>query len=440
VPPALPLLADTNLDRILAWRDGRAVRARELLGQAQALAGRLPSAHFAVNLCEDRYAFLVAFYAAVLAGQTNLLPATRTPHAITETLRAYPDSYALAERVPGTAPARLFVIPRAAGVDTTAISIPAISADRIVAIGFTSGSTGQPKAHPKSWGGFCASTARNADLLCAQDTAPNLVATVPPQHMYGLELSVLLPLRSAAAIHTGMPFLPADIADALTQVPAPRILVTTPHHLRALLQADVTPPALAAIVCATAPLDATLATAAEQRYATQVIEVFGSTETCVIAHRCTAYTPQWQLYAGIELHPQPDGAVVNAPYFSAPSPLQDLVEVLDSGRFLLRGRNGDLLEIAGKRASLAEINRSLLAIPGVRDGVVFALDPDAHGIRRLAALAVAPDLCEADILRTLREVVDPAFLPRPLRRVAALPRNAVGKLPRAALLEALRAG
>ena len=57
---------------------------------------------------------------------------------------------------------------------------------------------------------------------------------------------------------------------------------------------------------------------------------------------------------------------------------------------------------------------------------------------RLAALVVAPALSEAEILAVLRAAIDPVFLPRPLRRVGALPRNATGKLPRDALLQALR--
>ena len=65
--------------------------------------------------------------------------------------------------------------------------------------------------------------------------------------------------------------------------------------------------------------------------------------------------------------------------------------------------------------------------------------PDSEGpVQRVAALVVAPELDEAAVLAALREVVDPVYLPRPLKRVAALPRNATGKLPRGALLEALR--
>ena len=103
----------------------------------------------------------------------------------------------------------------------------------------------------------------------------------------------------------------------------------------------------------------------------------------------------------------------------APVPLQDLVELLPQRLPACYGRNTDLLEIAGKRASLG-LTRRLLALPGVQDGVVFQLDADRAGVRRLAALVVAPQRSEAGLLAALRLAIDPAFLPRPLRRVAAL--------------------
>ncbi|MGH8040515.1 MAG: AMP-binding protein [Rudaea sp.] len=431
---SLPLLADPDLSRPIAWRDGAPVCASAFLAEVLALAAQLPGQRYAVNLCEDRYRFLVAFCAVAVAGQTNLLPGARTPLAIAETLHANPDSYILSERTLADVPAYQFVMPEPRA-DTTG-PMPSIPTDHVIAIAYTSGSTGAPKANPKTWGAVCASTRFNAAVLCGNG-APSLVATVPAQHMYGLELSVLLPLRSRAAIHAAQPFFPADIADTLALLPTPRMLVTTPHHLRALLRADQDLPTLEAIVSATAPLDAELAQATETRWNTRVIELFGSTETCVIARRRTASGEPWHLYAGVALLPQPDGTWVSAPHFSAPVLLQDLVEVLADGHFHLRGRNHDLLEIAGKRASLADLNRRLLSVPGVRDGVVFTLDADARGVSRLAALVVAPDVDETQILVALRAAIDPVFLPRPLRRVAALPRNATGKLPRVALLEAI---
>jgi acyl-coenzyme A synthetase/AMP-(fatty) acid ligase len=146
------------------------------------------------------------------------------------------------------------------------------------------------------------------------------------------------------------------------------------------------------------------------------------------------------LYEGVNLHPQPDGTVVDAPQLSTPVTLADIVSLSPGGRrFQLRGRHADMLEIAGKRASLGDLTRRLLAIPGVRDGVVLQLDGgDALDVHRIAALVVAPGLDEHAILDALRRSIDPLFLPRPLRLIDALPRNETGKLPRAALLELLQ--
>ena len=57
----------------------------------------------------------------------------------------------------------------------------------------------------------------------------------------------------------------------------------------------------------------------------------------------------------------------------------------------------------------------------------------------IAALVVAEGLDEAGIVDALRSSIDTAFLPRRVRRVAALPRNDCGKLPRDALLRMLQA-
>ena len=113
----------------------------------------------------------------------------------------------------------------------------------------TSGSTGDPVPHAKPWGLLVrnarAEAGRLAGALGRADLAGiALIATVPPQHMYGFESSVLLALHGGAVLDAGRPFFPADIADALARVPAPRALVTTPFHLKTLLDADVALPAV----------------------------------------------------------------------------------------------------------------------------------------------------------------------------------------------------
>ena len=426
--------------RVFAFGTSGAITLAQFVGEVRAVAALLPPAGFALNLCEDRYRFIVALCAAALRGQTTLLPPSRAPAVVAEMLAQHRDSYALtdvlahgeaavaAARPQWCLPA---VLPQSEGETL------ALPDDLLIAIGYTSGSTGRPKPNPKTWASFRASTAQNlaalADLL-DHDAQTPLVATVPPQHMYGMEMSVLLPLLGPVAVHGERPFFPADIARALRDATTPPLLITTPVHLRALVESDAQLPHLRAIVSATAPLSRELALAAEARFGCEVRELFGSTETCVIARRRTAHEAAWTPLPGVQLMPQPDGTAVQAPHLSQPVVLADLVEVHADGRFELRGRNADLIEIAGKRASLGDLTRRLLAVPGVRDGTVFQLDPCPRtGVARLAALAVAPELDETVVLAALRAHVDAVFLPRPLRLVGSLPRNETGKLPRAAL-------
>lgn len=427
-------------ERFVAIDGARAVTLASFLHHVRGVAASLPPARHALNLCEDRYRFLVAFCAVAMRGQATLLPASRAPAAIDDALAVDPGAYCLGDARFALPPPRYHRLPDE--LPELDGPVPEAASVLLAAVGFTSGSSGQPTAHRKTWGSFRASNAQN--LRALSDLWPSgatlrIVATVPPQHMYGIEMSVLLPLLGGAAVHAARPLLPGDVARCLEEAGGPRLLVTTPVHLRALLDSDIVLPPLAGIVSATAPLTQGLAARAEDRFGCQVRELFGATETCVFAQRRTAREPAWTAYPGVQLRPQPDGTLVRAPHLASPVLLADLVEPLGGGRFLLRGRNADLLEIAGKRASLGDLTRRLLAIEGVEDGVVFQLGEDGDPVRRIAALAVAPGLDEAAILRALRATCDPVFLPRRLRLVPRLPRNETGKLPRQTLLSLLEA-
>ena len=443
----LPLFAPAAPDRPIAYRHGRPVLLAEFRQDVAAIIERLPRGAFMIDLCEDRYRFLAAYAAAAHVRHTVLLPPSRVEQIVAEVEASYAGSYRIDDAMvdaaiswdpgPGT---------RVSGRDREAdesrsVSVPA---NHTIMIGFTSGSTGEPQRFPKLWGGVAAGAARNmaairSALGCDDSTPLSVLATVPPQHMYGMEWSVLLALIGGVAVHSGRPLFPADIAQALDELEPPRVLVATPVHLRAIVQSAQRFPPVHLVISATAPLDQPLAAAVERKLGGRLLEVFGSTETGAFASRRTADEATWRAYDGVALTPQPDGTVVNAPWFTGPVVLQDIVELQDEGRFVVRGRNTDMIEVAGKRGSLGDLTRRLLAIEGVQDAVVFQPDADsAATIRRVAALVVAPRLTSAKILEQLASGVDPAFLPRPLVIVDSLPRNEVGKLPREKLLQALR--
>jgi len=435
VADRVPVLAHRDLARPVAWRAGKPVSAGEFLGQAMALAERLPVGRHLFNLCEDRYRFAVTFAAALIAGKTNLFPPSRHDQALASVAAAHPDAGAVAEEPIAVLGERVLHFPD--DLDRTPWSgpVPAFPAEHPAALVFTSGTTGTPQPNLKRWGQLCITgKAACAALGLADLDGFNVLGTVPAQHMYGFESTVLLPFATGGAFHPARPLFPRDVQTALEEMPAPRVLVTTPIHIRACVDAGVLLPPLAAIVSAAAPLAPELAAEAERRYATPLMEIYGFTEAGQVAVRRTTASLVWNTMPGIRVVAAGDGFAVEGGPVHGRVPFSDIVRRLSETEFALEGRATDLVNVAGKRASLADLNRALTAIPGVLDGV-FHMPERARGrVDRLMAFVVAPDRSKREILAALRRAVDPAFLPRPLVKLEHLPRAPTGKLP----LEALR--
>jgi acyl-coenzyme A synthetase/AMP-(fatty) acid ligase len=315
--------------------------------------------------------------------------------------------------------------------------VPDVDAEQLAAYVFTSGSTGVPVPYPKTWGKLVRCVRDGAGRLGLADGRSHAVlATVPPQHMYGFESSVLLALQSGGALCAERPFYPADVCSALEMLPRPRTLVATPIHLRALLASQTELPAADLLVSATAPLPRELAREAEQRFRAPLLEIYGSTESGQLATRRTARNEEWRLWPGVCLTLEDGRAWARGGHLEQPTPMCDELQPVDAERFLLRGRLADLVNIAGKRSSLSYLTHQLNSIAGVEDGVFFFPQephPSEAGIARVAAAVVAPQLDAARLIEALRQRIDPVFLPRPLLFVAQLPRNSTGKLPREAL-------
>lgn len=425
----LPLLTDASPQAAIATYRGEPVIVARFVAQAAQLARALPDARYCINLAGNRYHFLLGWVAACRREQVTLLPANQTPAVLAELQREYPSHHVFDD----TCAERLLAL---AAVPVTAPVEPAlewqIPEDRVTAIVFTSGSTGKPLAHPKTWGSlFHNSRLAARDVLGGM--ARNIVATVPSQHMYGLEASLLGALTAGCRIHDQRPFFPADVRAALDATPAPRTLVTTPAHLKVLAAAGISLPALHRVVSATAPLSTELAQRVESLWKTEVFEIYGCTEAGVMAHRRTTATPRWRVLAGSTLTQVGGVAEYHAPQLPAATPLQDVIEPHGDTEFTLGGRLGDMVKVAGKRASLAQLTRQLSSLPGVVDAALLVPD----GGERTAALVVAPGLSAPHILAQLRQLMEPVFVPRPLLVVASLPRNELGKLPREALLRLL---
>lgn len=440
-----PLVTHPHAEDVLAYRHGKPISVAHFLADVRQLAAALPAGRHVLNACGDRYRFAVGMAAALLADKISLLPPTLTPEMVRQVKSFAPDLFCLtdqpqsidlpqfswADAVTTRAPA-----PTGAGTDTC--DIPEIPASRTAAIVFTSGSTGAPVAHRKSWGGLVSSVRAEAARLGLLDgRRHSIVATVAPQHMYGFESTVLIALQSGAAISAAHPFYPADICLALATTARPCMLVTTPVHLKVLLASGLDIPSPDLVLSATAPMPPQLALAVEARLQAPLLEIYGSTETGQIASRRTTETAEWTLFPEVTLSAAQGRMWASGGHVEQATPMADELELVTSGHFLLHGRTADLINIAGKRSSLDYLNHQLNAVPGVIDGAFFMpdeADDDGDSVTRLMAFAVAPGMQASALLAALRERIDAIFMPRPLVLLDSLPRNSTGKLPRDTLL------
>ena len=449
----LPLLADRDPDAPLAWRAGVPVSARQFLADVARFAPGLPGEGPAVNLCADRYAFAVSLGAALVRGHASLLPPDARPDTLARLLESGgPHLFALTDDPKLQAPGmqRVLIENRASpggGADADADgAVPAIDAAMHAASLLTSGSTGVPQPHAKTWRTLVGDVAVAVKRLCRVLERPSLegltlVATVPVQHSYGLESSVLLAMLGGAAFESGRPFFPADVAKTLASVPRPRALVTTPFHLKTLLLSGIELPAVDLILSATAPLSPQLAQQAEQAMGGVLLEIYGSTESGQVATRRTTDSEIWETFGEIRVHAEPsaDGGperfIFSGDFMPEPTPMADVLELLDERRFRLFGRANDLIHVAGRRSSLAHLNFHLNSIPGVNDGAFWLPDEVADGVVRPVAFVVAPELSAGDIIAALRQRLEPVFVPRRVVQVKAFPREGTGKLTVRALRE-----
>ncbi len=442
-------------DAVLLGPEGD-ISADAFFKRVYELAEALPDATFVVNLAEGRLGFMLGFAAALVRRQTSLLPSGQGRGDWEQLARQYPGASIISDRAID-AP-RWFDLRPFLAMDTTVtpsasrqsagVQIPAVPADFTAAILFTSGSTGHPTAHAKSWGQL---TRGAANLSAALGWLPLMryavVGSVPPQHMFGLESTVMLPWHVGTPVYAYKPLLPADLDAALAQCARPCWWMTTPVHLRPPLQAATPLIGLSGIVASTMSLPAALAAAAEAKWQVPVVEIYGSTETGALATRRTATEEWWTPLRGVALKQQAEGEaqriLAAGSHIDVPVLLADELRLAPDGRFLWLGRSADMQKIAGKRASLSALNQWISEIPGVEDGVYFVPDAtgdaaahdDAHPTRRLAAFYVSATLSPEQVRTALRARVDPVFVPRPLLQVAQLPRNANGKLTQAALAE-----
>ncbi len=224
-----------------------------------------------------------------------------------------------------------------------------------------------------------------------------------------------------------------------------------------LIRTGATLPALRVVHATGSPFPQSLARELESLLGVEVVNLYGSTEGGTVARRAGSAPAEvaGDLIAGCRLQivddadvPLADGetGLIRIRRDGTPSGYVGGVGEAfrdgwfypgDAGRLVdgvlhLEGRRSELLNAAGVKIAPARVEAAALDFPGVRDAGCFS-EPDGRGNARLVIAVVSSAALDPIVLvRHLEQQLGDAA-PRHVVRVNAIPRNATGKLVRAAL-------
>ncbi len=244
---------------------------------------------------------------------------------------------------------------------------------------FTSGSSGFPVGAFKS--------RRNIEeevevlkALVQKYKIKKVVVTVPFVHIYGVLAGLLLPLSLGdIELVVKDDFLPYELLQEASD--GETLVITTPVFIKALarlseeksLKSDL-------FICSTGPLNVDDIKLFEEKYQTDVMQLFGSTETGGIAYKFSSGV-SWTALDSVDISTQDDKLSVTSAFISPyilnktisklaqPFVSEDIIEVKDN-TFTLIGRSNKIIKIAGKRISALQIEAIIESIDGVQKAIV----------------------------------------------------------------------
>jgi O-succinylbenzoic acid--CoA ligase len=303
--------------------------------------------------------------------------------------------------------------------------------DAVFTVVETSGTTGVPKRVALTYANHMASAAASADALGVH-ADDRWLCPLPVHHVGGLGVLVRTAInRTTAVLHERFD---AERVKATLEAGEVTLVSLVPTMLSRLREVGLrTAPGLRAIALGGGPIPPGLLDWARET-GLPVIPVYGMTETC---SQIVAGSPGRPLQ-GVELAIAPDGEILVRGAMVAPGEIGpdgwlhtgDLGRLDDEGRLHVEGRLKELIVTGGENVAPLEVERALLAHPAVADAGVVGL-PDSEWGERIEAFVVLREGESSEGLRAwCADRLAPFKVPKAFHAVAALPRNAGGKLLR----------
>ncbi|MGD8107233.1 AMP-binding protein [Pantoea sp. FN0302] len=393
-------------------------------------------------LCfENSYLFIVALLATLSAGKTPVIPG-HCRVSLLEEQRSLFHGVLSDQALDWHGVLRVVSSANTSAPEATVL--PTITPSRCIEL-YTSGSTGQPKRVIKSIAALDKEAALLADRFGGQLSGCRVVASVVPQHLYGLTFRIFLPLALGMPLHAAMLYYAEQLAALDHQ--HRYLFVSSPAFLKRL-DHKLTPPPVKVILSAGGMLSWQHVLDTQRWFGVWPDEIYGSTETGILGwrHRHQDMIP-WLPFPGVRITPEDDAFRVFSPLIAQQEGLllDDILQLEDNGLFHLVGRHGRVVKIEEKRISLSEVERRLMALEGIRDAA--ALPVTRGGRQGIGAVLVLEEplrrmwqqtsgkKLELSWRRALLPWLEPVAIPRYWRIVDEIPVNSMNKRVYAQLQE-----
>jgi acyl-coenzyme A synthetase/AMP-(fatty) acid ligase len=268
------------------------------------------------------------------------------------------------------------------------------------------------------------------------------LASVPPQHIYGLLFSILLPFVSRARVVNDTLYFPGEIVTKADNVRA-TVFIGSPMHYKALAARLFHLDTVRLAFSSGGFLEEAHSLAFSEKTRAPVEEVYGSTETGGIASRGRWHGEDaWKPFPVVEWKTRDERLLLQSPFISPELSKDaegyfmtgDRVGVCNDGRsFDLYGRADRVVKVGGNRVDLGAVEEKLKTHTGVMDVYVFQVAVQSGRENEIAALMIYDGTLKS-LKETMRETLSPFEIPRHILKVTAIPSTGTGKRDREAAL------
>jgi acyl-coenzyme A synthetase/AMP-(fatty) acid ligase len=407
----------------------------------------MASGYEVICLCtQDKTLIAAAMLAALSGGPKLVLPHSFSKQVLLEAQNAIPFSAVLTD-YPMDALTDLQVKaihPKMLHAEAEAITSCCHPDDPFLTL-FTGGSTGKPTLWSKTPRNIITEALYLSQTFNITDD-DIILSTVPPQHIYGLLFSVMIPLVTSCKVVSQIYAFPREILNGLFKHDA-SILVSVPIHYRALSVDDLKELPLRMAFSSAGVLHKEDAELFCRKTGLDITDIYGSTETGGIASRGILADGQaWKSFDIVEWTINNEMLHVRSDFLSPELPRDekrffvtaDRAEYAEGQRFTLHGRLDDIVKVGGKRVDLADVQNKLKQITGIRDAIVVALPTNSGRGSEIAAL-VAGKVDASHLRQRLSQLCEPYAIPRHIAIVESIPTLPTGKYDRTSIEQFLRA-